>query len=146
MPMPSLCCQVAVNVLISPQLLCSILKPEREERCAPMIATSSFCEVLVSNSFTPKLGRIGWKQGTRLDSDINRVARQFILLDTLTAAGRVRPQVRELAGAEPLVSSPQQASIPVASVASSSRRGSPSSRQVSWVQRVPIFATFNEMV
>jgi type IV secretory pathway VirD2 relaxase len=33
------------------------------------------CEVLMSNSFTPKLGRIGWKQGTRLDSYINRVTR-----------------------------------------------------------------------
>jgi hypothetical protein len=29
----------------------------------------------MSNSFTPKLGRIGWKQGTRLDSYINRVTR-----------------------------------------------------------------------
>jgi type IV secretory pathway VirD2 relaxase len=29
----------------------------------------------MSNSFTPKLGRIGWKQGTRLDTYINRVTR-----------------------------------------------------------------------
>jgi type IV secretory pathway VirD2 relaxase len=29
----------------------------------------------MSNSFTPKLGRIGWKHGTRLDSYINRVTR-----------------------------------------------------------------------
>jgi type IV secretory pathway VirD2 relaxase len=29
----------------------------------------------MSDSFTPKLGRIGWKQGTRLDSYINRVTR-----------------------------------------------------------------------
>jgi type IV secretory pathway VirD2 relaxase len=29
----------------------------------------------MSNSFTPKLGRIGWKQRTRLDSYINRVTR-----------------------------------------------------------------------
>ncbi len=29
----------------------------------------------MSNSFTPKLGRIGWKQGTRLDSYINKVTR-----------------------------------------------------------------------
>jgi type IV secretory pathway VirD2 relaxase len=29
----------------------------------------------MSNSFTPKLGRIGWKHGTRLDSFINRVTR-----------------------------------------------------------------------
>jgi type IV secretory pathway VirD2 relaxase len=29
----------------------------------------------MSNSFTPKLGRIGWKQGTRLDSYNNRVTR-----------------------------------------------------------------------
>jgi hypothetical protein len=29
----------------------------------------------MSNSFTPKLGRIGWKQGTRLDSYIKRVTR-----------------------------------------------------------------------
>ena len=29
----------------------------------------------MSDSFTPKLGRIGWKQGTRLDSYINRVMR-----------------------------------------------------------------------
>ena len=29
----------------------------------------------MSNSFTPKLGRIGWKHGTRLDSYINKVTR-----------------------------------------------------------------------
>jgi type IV secretory pathway VirD2 relaxase len=29
----------------------------------------------MSDSFTPKLGRIGWKQGTRLDSYINKVMR-----------------------------------------------------------------------
>ena len=29
----------------------------------------------MSNSFTPKLGRIGWKHGTRLDSYINKVMR-----------------------------------------------------------------------
>ena len=29
----------------------------------------------MSNSFTPKLGRIGWKQGTRLDRYINQVMR-----------------------------------------------------------------------
>lgn len=29
----------------------------------------------MSNSFTPKLGRIGWKQGTRLDRYINKVMR-----------------------------------------------------------------------
>ncbi len=37
----------------------------------------------MSNSFTPKLGRIGWKQGTRLDSYINRVTR------TVHTAGHV---------------------------------------------------------
>jgi hypothetical protein len=29
----------------------------------------------MSNSFTPKLGRIGWKQGTRLDRYVNQVMR-----------------------------------------------------------------------
>ena len=29
----------------------------------------------MSDSFTPKLGRIGWKQGTRLDRYINKVMR-----------------------------------------------------------------------
>jgi type IV secretory pathway VirD2 relaxase len=33
------------------------------------------CEVSMSDSFTPKLGRIGWKQGTRLDRYINQVMR-----------------------------------------------------------------------
>lgn len=38
----------------------------------------------MSNSFTPKLGRIGWKQGTRLDRYINQVMR------AAHAAGHVR--------------------------------------------------------
>ena len=37
----------------------------------------------MSNSFTPKLGRIGWKHGTRLDSFINKVTR------AVQAAGHV---------------------------------------------------------
>jgi len=37
----------------------------------------------MSNSFTPKLGRIGWKHGTRLDSYINKVTR------AVQAAGHV---------------------------------------------------------
>ena len=32
---------IAVNVLISPHISCSILNSEREERCAPLIATPS---------------------------------------------------------------------------------------------------------
>ena len=42
----------------------------------------------MSNSFTPKLGRIGWKQGTRLDSYINRVTRAVHTAGHVSGSGK----------------------------------------------------------
>jgi type IV secretory pathway VirD2 relaxase len=42
----------------------------------------------MSDSFTPKLGRIGWKQGTRLDRYINRVMRAAQAAGHVAGSGR----------------------------------------------------------
>jgi type IV secretory pathway VirD2 relaxase len=41
----------------------------------PELQLNHLREVPMSNSFTPKLGRIGWKQGARLDRYVNQVMR-----------------------------------------------------------------------
>jgi type IV secretory pathway VirD2 relaxase len=44
----------------------------------------------MSDSFTPKLGRIGWKQGTRLDRHINRVMRAAHVAGHINGSGKSR--------------------------------------------------------
>ena len=75
----------------------------------------------MSDSFTPKLGRIGWKQGTRLDRYINRVMRAAHQLAIDRVARNSSFTGQRWAGAAPLGHLRPQASIPVASAASSSR-------------------------
>ena len=59
--------------LKSPHVYDTILNSEREEQCAHHSTPTLLREVSMSENFTPKLGRIGWKAGTRLDRYINRV-------------------------------------------------------------------------
>ncbi len=56
----------------------------------------------MSDSFTPKLGRIGWKQGTRLDRYINQVMRAAQSAGQVYGRGRAASRDHILGAAPPL--------------------------------------------